>query len=94
MPDDLDLSEFPDFDVPSSLAAEVESGNLDTGLQLFQAEFCLLFNGRPWQTVAFASPSPEAALLTMTQWVNRVGNPTLVRMGYPPNMLTFNIGRC
>jgi hypothetical protein len=92
---DLDLSVFPtDLDLQSSLTADAASGNLDTGLAVLQFDFCLRFNGQPWVTIPVGAPSPEAARLTMSQWVSQVANPTLVRMGYPPNMCTFSPGSC
>jgi hypothetical protein len=90
----LDLNEFPtDVDVPSSLTS-AEGSELDTGIQLLQFPFCLLFNGRSWMTISVAAPSPELAAATMDQYVNQVLNPGLVRMGYPRNVCAWRAGEC
>lgn len=99
-PDAPDLDNLPDLELPSAedfVATEgtadpiedVDSGTLtDLGW-----EFCLLFNGRPWQTVAFrADTAAEAAgwMQAFTRWVND----QLTRLGYPPGICTWVSGAC
>jgi len=94
MPDDLDLSVFPDFDLPSSLTADSSTGNVDTGEVMLRFDFCVQFNGRPWGTVPVNAPSPELALLTMSQYMKHVLIPAMVSRGYPPSIFTFSAGAC
>jgi hypothetical protein len=81
--------------VDSAVAANSSALPLDTtsGAQNISSQFCLQFNGRPWTTITVAAPSPELALLTVNQIVQRV-NEVLVQAGYPPNLCTAALGSC
>jgi hypothetical protein len=97
MPDDteIDLSTFPTgVDFPSALDAPAGEGSGDAAVTLIPFPFCLLFAGRPWLTLTVAAPSPGEAATTMDQFVRQVANPTLVRMGYPPNICSWSAGAC
>lgn len=41
-------------------------GQLSTGKQLVSFPFCIRFNGRPWQSIVLAAPSPELAAQTLS----------------------------
>jgi hypothetical protein len=75
----------PGIDIPDSLTATTdESGQaLDTAVQMIPFAFCLTFQGAYGQTITVAAPSPEAAALTMGQFV-QLKNAVAVSMGYPP----------
>ena len=81
--------------VDSTLAENNSAVPLDanSGAQNISAQFCLQFNGRPWTTITVAAPSPELAMLTVNQIVQRI-NDLLVRAGYPPNLCTAILGSC
>ena len=89
----LDLSTFPDIDIPSNLTADQDSGVLDTSVQTIPFPFCLLFGGRSWQSITVAAPSPALAATTVDQFVQLI-NGKLVTMGYPPNMCSWASGAC
>src|SRR4029434_2623512 len=97
MPDesDIDLSTFPTgVDFPSALEATAGEGGGDAAVTLIPFPFFLLFAGRPWFHLTVNAPSPGLAATTMDQFVRQVANPTLVRMGYPPNICSWSAGTC
>ena len=86
-----DLSGFPDIDISAELSAlgvELESSE-----QLVPFTACVLFAGRPWETVQFAAPSPQAGVITMNQLVARL-NAVAQQLRYPPNIVTWKSGAC
>jgi hypothetical protein len=90
-----DLDTLPTgFDVLSTLTADLSNQvqPADT-VQMIPFPFCLLFNGKPWQTIIVAAPSPELAALTMEQYV-QLKNAELVNAHYPPNMCSARSGAC
>jgi hypothetical protein len=98
--DDPDLDALPDLELPSAEDFMAQEGtadpieDVDTGpLTDLGWEFCLLFNGRPWQTTRFrADTAAEAAgwMQAYTRWVND----QLARLGYPPGICTWVSGAC
>jgi hypothetical protein len=90
-----DLDTLPTgIDVASTLTADLSNQPQQTDAeQLLQFPFCLLFNGKPWQTIIVAAPSPDLAALTMEQYVALI-NKALVAAHYPPNMCTARSGEC
>lgn len=55
--------------------------------------FCLLFNGRPWQTVTWKVDTAAEAAGWMDAFTRRA-NAQLARMGYPPGICTWAAGAC
>jgi hypothetical protein len=91
----IDLSDFPSgMDFPSTLEAPAGEGGTDAAVTMIPFPFCLLFAGRPWVTLTVSAPGPGDAATTMDQFVQQVANPTLVRMGYPPNICSASAGAC
>jgi hypothetical protein len=95
-----DLDTLPELDLPSAEDFMAQEGSADP-LQGFDSgtvtdlgwQFCLLFNGRPWQTVSFKVDSAAEAAGWMdafTRWVNA----QLAQMGYPPGICTWVSGPC
>jgi hypothetical protein len=90
----------PDIDLPDPNTFAEEHGPFDAlpGYDSEQAtdlgwKFCLLFAGRPWQTVIFTADSAgEAAAMTQsyTAFVNQV----LQANNYPPNICSWSFGAC
>jgi hypothetical protein len=90
---------FPSVDVLSPDDFVIEQGTVEPidGIDLGTAtdlgwEFCLRFDGRPWQTVAFqVDTAAEAAgwAQAYTQYLNRA----LIKAGYPP-ACTWTAGAC
>jgi hypothetical protein len=101
-PDAPDLDTLPALDLPSADDFMAQEGTADP-LEGFDSgalavtdlgwPFCLLFNGRPWQTVTWNVDSAAEAAGCMgafTRWVNA----QLARMGYPPGICTWAAGSC
>ena len=90
---------FPSVDVLSPDDFVIEQGNGRTHRRHRPRhrdrsgwEFCLRFDGRPWQTVAFqVDTAAEAAgwAQAYTQYLNRA----LIKAGYPP-ACTWTAGAC
>jgi len=96
LPSDIDVQSIVDSavsqqPVPDAQPADTTDGT--TAIQTISFPFCLQFNGRPWQSIIVAAPSPELAALTVSQVVQLI-NEQLVRMGYPPNLCTAVSGSC
>lgn len=90
----VDLSTFPDVEFSTQLTADDSRESTDAAVQMIPFPFCLLFANRPWTTITVAAPDPQSAASTMDQFVTQVVNPTLQRMGYPPNICSWNAGAC
>jgi hypothetical protein len=97
-----DLDTLPDLELPSADDFIAQEGMADP-LEGFDSgtvtvtdlgwPFCLLFNGRQWQTVTWkVDTAAEAAgcMDAFTRWVNE----QLVRMGYPARICTWVSGPC
>jgi hypothetical protein len=96
-----DLNEFPDLELPVPEDFMAQEGSVAPLPEFDQEgvlgdlgwEFCLLFNGRPWQTVSFRADSAAEAAAWMdafTRWVNA----QLVRQGYPNGICRWRSGAC
>jgi hypothetical protein len=90
---DIDLSTFPNIEIPSNLSSHGSQEPQELSVQLIPFPFCLAFNGRAWQTIIVSAPSVQAAVVTMDQLVQTV-NTTLERLGYPPNICSSASGAC
>lgn len=94
------LEELPEIELPASedfvaqegAVAPLEGFELGTATDLGW-EFCLLFNGRAWQTVMFRADTAAEAAGWMEAYTRFV-NSTLARMGYPPGICSWISGRC
>lgn len=87
----LDTSSPPsDFSIASEVPADASGAVATDTLMVFQ--FCVLYAGKPWQTLPLAAPSPELAADTMNQIIMRV-NARLVDMHYPP-AASWRSGEC
>jgi hypothetical protein len=84
--DDTTILDPPSgIDVATSLTATTDDSGqaLDSTIQLLPFPFCLSYQGSSWQqTTPVYAPSPEAAALTMTQYVQLL-NAMAVKAGYP-----------
>jgi hypothetical protein len=56
-------------------------------------EFCLLYAGKPWQTVVFTADSAGEAAAMMQSYTDFV-NQVLQNSGYPPHVCTWSAGAC
>lgn len=89
---DLELLSAEDFMAQEGTADPLEGFDSGTVTDLGWP-FCLLFNGRSWQTVTWTvDTAAEAAgwMDAFTRWVNA----QLARMGYPPGICTWASGPC
>ncbi len=96
LPTDIDISSIVDGVTSQQPASETQTEDSISGgtlNEMVSFQFCLRFNGQPWQTIVVAAPSPELAALTVSQIVQLI-NDQLVRMGYPPNLCTASSGSC
>jgi hypothetical protein len=73
------------------LAMAVAPNNLDAE-QLLSVPFCVAYEGRPRWTIVVAAPSPEAAFLTVDQFV-AVLNSIAPSLGFLPRF-SATLGAC
>ncbi|MEU7001486.1 hypothetical protein [Nonomuraea sp. NPDC046570] len=89
MDQEPDLETLPDVEIPGRLP---EEGDVAV-TQLPVWETCLLFRGRPWQTIPISAESPEDAALIMDAFVAKI-NAILVQRRYPPGTCTWTANAC
>jgi hypothetical protein len=91
--------ELPPVDLPDPATFQAEVGEVEPLEKVKNGvatdlgwEFCLRYNGRPWQTVYFTADSASEAAAWIVAYTRFV-NETLVLQGYAP-LCTWVIGAC